>query len=164
MDDIQTLIYFALIVIWFLSRVFTKGKKKKPKGRPVPSQPRPVPGQTETQQPPTPNVTFEDILRELTGAPVTEPPKPQPAPEYREVDVPEMDIPAMEEVEEVDYDTPAPPTSHPDIVVREGAFKEFMIKEEKGPQAAREVFQMLKNKQGLKQAIILQAILDRPYK
>ncbi len=157
MDDIQTLIYFGLIIIWVLSRVFSKKKEKKP---PVPSQAsaRTQTGtRPKTQKPPEPTVTFEDILRELTGTPVSAPAEPA----KRVPDFPE--IPQLVPEEEPHYQEEPPVTSHPDIVVREGAFKEFVIREDKGPKVAREVFKLLKRPQGLKQAIILKEILDRPY-
>jgi len=159
MDDIQTLIYFGLIIIWFLSRVFSKKKQKKP---PVPNQ---APTRTRTSPPPKtqkapePAVTFEDILRELTGTPVSAPAEPS----KRVPDFPE--IPQLIPEEEPHYkeEEPAPVSSHPDIIMREGAFKEFVVKQKKGPKVAREVFKLLKQPQGLKQAIILKEILDRPY-
>ena len=158
MDDIQTLIYFGLLIIWFLSRVFSKKKQKKPQ---APNQTAP---RSRTSTPPKtpktqePSVTFEDILRELTGTPAAPSAEPKRVPDFPEVPhlVPEEE-PQYREKE------PAPLPSHPDIVVRQGAFKEFVVREEKGPKVAREVFKLLKRPQGLKQAIILKEILDRPY-
>lgn len=159
MDDIQTLIYFGLIIIWFLSRVFAKKKQKKPQNTTPPPQRAQPEAPRQARRAPEPAVTFEDILRELTGTTVTEVPQP----ESRYPDLPEITEEEPEEESLMPEEAPEPSYGHPDIIVREGAFKEFIVKEKKGSLAARKVFKLLKSPQGLKQAVILKEILDRPY-
>lgn len=92
MDDNGNIIYYILLgVIYLLSRVF--GKKKKPATKPARSpQRRPVRTNEEDQvrepvQAPTaekePALSFEEILRELSGVPQPKPkadPQPHPTP------------------------------------------------------------------------------------
>ena len=92
MDDNGNIIYYILLgVIYLLSRVF--GKKKKPPAKPARSpQRRQAPANREDQerepvQAPTaekePALSFEEILRELSGVPQPKPkadPQPQPTP------------------------------------------------------------------------------------
>jgi len=85
MDDGGNLIYYIILgAIYLLSRLFGKKKKQpvKPARRPQ-QQRRPVEKESEPVQAPTaekePALSFEDILRELSGVPKTEP-KADPTP------------------------------------------------------------------------------------
>jgi hypothetical protein len=165
MDDIGNLVYILVFVIWFLYKTFWKRKKKPASPLPTvgPSAPEPKPQERSTREATPPPVTFEDVLRELTGAPpvtVTEPEKIDETPEL----YPLEDLPAnMEETSFEVFETPAEtqPAAGP---VLKADFSAYKIRKEQGSKAAREVFKMLKSKNGLKQAIILKEILDRPYK
>jgi hypothetical protein len=77
MDDNGNLFYYiALGIIYLLSRMFGKKKKPAPK-RPAPQrQEKDIEAPTAEKQP-EPELTFEEILRELSG---TKQPKPEPAP------------------------------------------------------------------------------------
>ena len=91
MDDNGNIIYYILLgVIYLLSRVF--GKKKKKPGQPAQRPNRTSSGNEEsrhtTVSAPTaekePELSFEDILRELSGVPQpkpkADPPPAQPTP------------------------------------------------------------------------------------
>lgn len=70
MDDFQVVLYIVFGVIYVLSRILKKNKQKKSPSRPQPT------GQeieTEVEEP----VSFEDLLKEITGTKVD---KPKPAP------------------------------------------------------------------------------------
>ena len=167
MDDIQNIIYFAVLIIWFLSRAFGGNKKKKQRQQ---QQQYPTPPLNESgplpeyrDQPKPEPVTFEDILRELSGAPPkTAPPPPAPFEEEES---------SFEEVfgqsyEDTQHKTTEPKAEeavgHPDFVL-EGGFKEFVIKKDRGTKIARDVRRILRKPDGLKQAIVLKEILDRKY-
>lgn len=164
MDDIGNLVYILVFIVWFLYRTFGKGSKKRTK--PFPSgdgQPSPRPtsksGPTEATPPP---VTFEDILRELTGAP----PAPQPQPEVLEEEsestargyYPEVDQEPAFEVLETKMEVPKVPKVQPDW-----RFKEFAVKRDKSSKAARAAIKAFRSKQGARQAFIMKEIFDRKY-
>lgn len=168
MDDIQNLLYFAFLIIWFLWRAFSGGKKKKnQKQHPTPPLNQPANYPESTSEPAQP-VTFEDILRELSGAPPREAPKPQSVPEstYHEEEEASFedvygrsyqDDPKQSEETTAEYSS-----GHPDYVI-EGGFKEFAIKRNRGSKVARDVRKLLRKPGGLKKAIVLKEILDRKY-
>ena len=165
MDDIGNLVYILVFVVWFLYKIFWKGKKKPASPLPSvgPSDQEPKPQEQSTRDATPPPITFEDVLRELTGAPpatLTEPDKIDEIPElYPVEDIP----PTMEETSFEVFETSAetkPATGQ----VLNADFSAYDIRKEQGSKAAREVFKMLKSKNGLKKAIILKEILDRPYR
>ena len=106
MDDNGNIIYYILLgVIYLLSRVF--GKKKKQPIKPARRQPnRPVRSEEpRTVEAPTaekePELSFEDILRELSGIPQPKPkadPTPQSSP-----------TPSLDAIEPAAAIQPAPP-------------------------------------------------------
>jgi hypothetical protein len=102
MDDNGNIIYYIILgAIYLLSRVF--GKKKKKPGA-VPTQKRKIaPPTAESEE--APSVSFEDILRELSGA---KQPKPEPDPDP----------------------IPAPAFSPPTKSVREAAFEKAFSRDE----------------------------------
>ncbi len=165
MDNIGDVVYILVFIIWFLYRVFgKKGKKPSKPGTPPNTSPgAPDLGRerrtTESTPPP---VTFEDILRELTGAPVSTP-KPEPKAE----DIPESftieyDIEPEPETsfEVLEPEISIPPAPGPALNER---FKEFEVKKSRSSKAARAAFKMLKTKQGARQAFIMKEIFDRKY-
>ena len=88
MDDNGNIIYYIILgAIYLLSRVFGKKKKqppkpaRKPQRRPVRQEERaPVEAPTAEKEA---ELSFEDILRELSGVPQPKPkadPQPQPTP------------------------------------------------------------------------------------
>ncbi len=155
MDDIQNLLYLAILVIWFLSRVFGK-KKQKPK----PVSGTPGPNQDSKSAPEPPPVTFEDILRELTGGSTKE----EPAPYEEEYVSDEVEYQEEDDGHEYEPIAPDPVILTPQPVEYEQrAFKQFRIKSSRGSKSARKVRKLLQSRNGLKQAIILKEILDRPY-
>ena len=162
MDDIGNLVYIIVFIIWFLYRTFGKGSKKRtkpfPSGDGQPStRPAPKSGPTEATPPP---VTFEDILRELTGAP----PAPQPEVLEEESELtsrgyyPEVDQEPAFEVLEPKMEVPEIPKVRTDW-----RFKEFEVKREKSSKAARAAFKALRSKQGARQAFLMKEIFDRKY-
>ena len=163
MDDIGNLVYVLVFVIWFLYKTFGKGKKKTT--RPLPpfdqSTPEPEPQDQSSRDSTSPPMTFEDVLRELTGAPAV----PRKRPEiYQEPDpYPVEDIPtSMEETSFEVYETPEekqPPTN---AVMTERA-SNYALTKERSSKAAREALKMLKTRQGAKQAFIMKEIFDRKY-
>ncbi len=164
MDDSGNLVYLLVLIIWFLYKIFWKGKKKTTS--PLPpvdtSAPEPKPQELSTRDATPPPITFGDVLRELTGTPpvtVTEPEKIDEIPElYPVEDIPPIVEETSFEVFETPVETP-PAKGHPVL----SDFSEYKVPREHRSTAAREVFKMLKSKNGLKQAIILKEILDRPY-
>lgn len=168
MDDIGNLVYVLVFIIWFLSRLFGKGRKKpvtKPtkSGHETPDQDyQNTPGPTESTPPP---VTFEDILRELTGAPSEK--KPEPAIEIPEtyyedtyVDEPEHEEESTSfEVLETEY-KPQTPSPFEDS----GKFNAFDKKKSRSSKSARKAFRMMQSAEGARQAFIMKEIFDRKYK
>ncbi len=179
MDDIGNLVYILVFVIWFLYKTFVKGQKKKNKPQ-TPFEPHdseaespgtynaPSPPKETYNAPSPPPVTFEDVLRELTGAPpapiekpITEEPghfldeEPDP---YLVPDLPTT----VEETSFEVYESPKDikPVSDPMIWERHAHFK---IKKERASKATRGAIRMLKTKQGAKQAFIVKEIFDRKY-
>ncbi len=148
-----------------------KGKKKKnipqtpfepydseaesPETYNVPSPPK------ETNNAPSPPpVTFEDVLRELTGAPPADPghfldEEPDP---YLVPDLPTT----VEETSFEVYQSPKDikPASDPMIWERHAHFK---IRKKRASKATRGALRMFKTKQGAKQAFIVKEIFDRKY-
>ena len=165
MDDIGNLAYLLFFVIWFLYRIFGKGKKKTTRPlRPVDTRaPEPKPQEQSSRDSTSPPITFEDVLRELTGTrpvTVTEPEEIDETPElYPVEDIP----PTMEETSFEVFETTAEtqPAKGRQVL---GDFSAYKITKEHSSKAAREVFKMLRSKNGLKKAIILKEILDRPYR
>ncbi len=165
MDDIGNLVYLLVFIIWFLYKIFGKGKKKTT--RPLPpvdtSAPEPKPQEQSSRDSTSPPITFEDVLRELTGTrpvTVTEPEEIDETPElYPVEDIP----PTMEETSFEVFETTAEtqPAKGRQVL---GDFSAYKITKEHSSKAAREVFKMLRSKNGLKKAIILKEILDRPYR
>ncbi len=164
MDDIGNLVYLLVFIIWFLYTIFWKGKKKP--ASPLPpvdtSTPEPKPQERSTRDATPPPINFGDVLRELTGTrpvTVTEPEKIDETPElYPVEDIP----PIVEETSFEVFETTAETQPAKGRQVLDD-FSAYKITKEHSSKAAREVFKMLRSKNGLKKAIILKEILDRPY-
>ena len=165
MDDIGNLAYLLFFVIWFLYKIFGKGKKKttRPLRPLVTRAPEPKTQEQSSRDSTSPPITFEDVLRELAGTrpvTVTEPEEIDETPElYPVEDIP----PTMEETSFEVFETTAEtqPAKGRQVL---GDFSAYKITKEHSSKAAREVFKMLRSKNGLKKAIILKEILDRPYR
>lgn len=171
MDSFEVLIYIIFGVIYLLSRALKKKKK--------PSAPRPQmesDDEVVTQDAP---VTFEDLLKELTGA-QTPKPKTQPKPQQRydrsdpaeyedlrEQRRPVADDSRSREVYESARRSAKDIKTIDELVDLEkgiepsGRFEEFKI--EKQFTKGDEIRGMLQNKQDAQKAIILAEILNRKY-
>ena len=106
-------------------------------------------------------MTFEDVFRELTGAPTV----PRKRPEiYQAPDpYPVEDIPnAMEETSFEVYETPRESQPVTDTVII-GRASGYALTKKRSSKAARGAFRMLKTKQGAKQAFIMKEVFDRKY-
>ncbi|GJM30021.1 MAG: hypothetical protein DHS20C17_26560 [Cyclobacteriaceae bacterium] len=169
MDDIGNLVYILVFVVWLLSRIFGKGRKKVPP-KSTTDQPgsadQGYPGEgrpTETTAPP---VTFEDILRELTGAPSEPAPAREPEP-VAEEEAPETyyteDIPYSEEETAFEILEADPPAQVPKPANISGRFKAFEAKKPRSAKATRQAVKMLRSKQGARQAFIMKEIFERKY-
>jgi hypothetical protein len=160
MDDIGNLVYVLVFIVWFLSRIFgKKGKKAIPKS-PTGDQNEPESSYPERRVPSestTPPVTFEDILRELTGVPpatrASEPEVEQEFETYYSDDVPETSFEVLEPELEI------PPKS----IYKIPKLKEKKSKKQQSSKAARQAVKMLRSKQGARQAFIMKEIFDRKY-
>lgn len=108
MEDNGNIIYYIILgVIYLLSRVF--GKKKKKPGVEPPQERKIAPPTAESEEPAP--LSFEDILRGLSGA---KQPKPEPDPDPAPAPEPElMQVPAF---------TPAPPPKPVLEAAREQAY------------------------------------------
>lgn len=171
MDSFEVLIYIIFGVIYLLSRALKKKKKT------IPKQSQREEGEVETQEQP---VTFEDLLKELTGV-QTAKPKPQPQPKRQE----RFDRSDPNEYEDYRSRRPVVDDSKSkevfeqatrkakgiksidelvdleDGIEASGRFTEFKIEQKytKGD----EIREMFKNKQEAQKAIILAEILNRKY-
>jgi len=109
MDDIGNLAYLLVFVIWFLYKIFGKGKKKttRPLRPLVTRAPEPKTQEQSSRDSTSPPITFEDVLRELAGTrpvTVTEPEEIDETPElYPVEDIP----PTMEETSFEVFETTA---------------------------------------------------------
>lgn len=172
MDDIGNLLYIVVFIIWFLYRTFGKGGKK-PARPSIPSdQDMPDPeyqrerGPSKSTPPP---VTFEDILRELTGAPPdNRRPEPEPVEEVPEEYYSEQDEETSFEI--LEPEIPVREETKPEIRIPSmpgtrltSRFKEFDVKKERSSKAARAAFKMFRTPQGARQAFLMKEIFDRKY-
>jgi len=109
-------------------------------------------------------MTFEDVLRELTGAPpppvtVVEPVEIDETPaQYPIEDIP----PTMEETSFEVYETPpeTQPAAGPLLAEK---FIGSSVQQKRSSKAAKGALKMLRTKQGAKQAFIMKEIFDRKY-
>ena len=164
MDNIGDLAYILVFIVWFLYRIFVKtGKKTSPSSPPFdPStdggeSTATAPPRGKTREATPPPMTFEEMLRELTGA-------PQPAVEEEPEDYYESDD-SYEEEDESSFevlepmeDSPTPPKFE-----STGKFKEFELRPKRTSKAAKAAIKMFKSPQGAKQAFIMKEIFDRKY-
>ena len=174
MDDIGNLVYVVVFIIWFLYRVFGKGGKKPvkpqaPADQGYPDQHRRS-GPSESTAPP---LTFEDILRELTGTPVG---PPEPEPEIVEEETgqgyPDEYYPEPEEETSFEvlepvrpFEEPSKPAVRIPTLYGKGPlrYKEFSTKKETSSKAAREAVKMFRSKHGVRQAFLMKEIFDRKH-
>lgn len=162
MDDIANLAYVLIFVVWFLYKTFVKGKKQS---RPLPpfDQRAPEPTQQRSRESTSPPISFEDVLRELTGAPPVTAKEPEIIEETLEP-YPIEDIhSSMEEPSFEVFGTPDETQPAVSRQVLNADFSAYKVRKERSSKAARGALRMLKTKQGAKQAFIMKEIFDRKY-
>jgi len=156
MDDIQTIIYIVVAVLYILSRVL---KKKKPP--PVEEHEEMESMESvETAPPSKPPITFQDLLKdiEVQSKPKKQKkvePTPPPVPQVKDEVVKatfERSIEAAKKVKKFDIQGD----------LKNFAFEAYEI-EEKGEGKAAELVEMLRNPQDIKNAIILKEILKTKF-
>jgi hypothetical protein len=174
MDDLELYIYIALGAIYFLSRVL---RKKKP--APPPQKHRNTDsGRGYEQTPRTEKpVTFEDLLKEFTGQ------KEKPEYEYEEepeeleesytqeveqsageyATEEEVSYKSYEEVYNVNKDYKTLDEQVKLELAEKKRFDEYKISEGVNIHTAKRFRDLLQNKDGIKDAIILKEILDHKY-
>jgi hypothetical protein len=142
MDDF---LKFLPIVLYLLYRAFAPSKKKEQKPKQRPMRPK---------NPPRQSPNLEDILRELTG----ETKATEPEPEFVEVPTPKSKSRSREKLEFEDhqYDFRPEYEHHADTGKDLKEIKQE-IKEEKG------ISTPVASEVDLRQAIIYDAILNKPY-
>jgi hypothetical protein len=181
--EVQHWIYIIIGLIYFLSK-FLKKSEQPPVETPDPMRRRatgsgPAPVESERPKP----LTFEELLREITEG--KQPPKPvfQPAP-YRKYETFDENLEdearSLENVTENDRDDAAILKSYEransqvplrssleetlslkDTVMDFGKFKVF--EEQKKRNLAIEYFKIFRNREGIKQAVVMSEILKRKF-
>jgi hypothetical protein len=181
MNDLEIYIYIALALIYFLSRAFRKKKPAKP--------PRPTSRTSSEEAYEHPSqkekpLTFEDLLKEFTGQ------KNEPVSDVQEEEIEEESYKSLEEeyinseeqpysaeyetydesnyksYEEVYGEGKHLKTLDEQVQINEPVrkrFDEYKIKEEINIHKASRFRELLRNKDSIKDAIILKEILDRRY-
>ena len=183
MGDLQIVFYIILGIIWLIVRVAGGNKNKKPATR-NPNQQAGSGRGTQTNQAPK---TFEELLRELgqdtSNRPTPRPtPTPDPLPSRLEQMVEEDNyleddyeqpydqaardrfMQSRMKVERVDDMEEAEALDRTLNRIREhrevdGRFKEFAIEKKEESYYAK----LLRDPQGIKDAIVINTILNRPY-
>src|SRR5690606_32459214 len=103
--DAQFWIYIVIGVIYFLSRLLKKPEQAPGEGTDAQEPRRRRPGQAEQSTETPRQMTFEELLREITAgkqAPAPKPaaPAPQPAPRYEPYEaIPEKEARSLESVD-----------------------------------------------------------------
>jgi len=174
MDDIQTLLYLIIAVIYVLARVLRKRKPRVPPQDQADTDLPPVVKQKPKQKP----VSFEDILKELTGESKKEPrPKqeeppiemekvkePQTTKHFLDEDIEESYQEAVKKAEKV---KPRKIETVPEGIskspLKSVHFVAYEVEEVKENPLAKEIVKMLKDPEDVKKAIVLREILDRKY-
>ena len=158
-------LYIIIGIIWFLVKIIGKGSK----GNKTPHAPLPgnfedilnAPREGKVEKRPS----FEDLLKEFTQE--SEQPTKQ-APPPKEIFVEERHEPMVHEkkyvpVPVVDYDdTPVSITKEGVPTLRELQFEPYRITEEEN-HLAEEVSDMLKSPEGIRQAVLINEILNPKY-
>ncbi len=182
MDDIQTLLYIVIGLIYFLSRSF--GKKKKPQNRP--QQQSPEQQQQKTGKKP---MTFEELLEEFTRDAQGQNKKEEVEEDFEEeVDLPKKQT-SYKTIEEVDDEIAEPATRRFADDESRRIYEESVrgaktyekagslfdnqeksrfagyakAEESKQNEIAKDVKAMLQDADDAKRAIILSEILNRKY-
>lgn len=178
MDDNSNIYYYIVLgIIYLLSRVFGKKKKKKePASRPVEEQEIEAPTASKEVEP---SLSFEDILREVSGESKTKPepiPPPIPYSEAEVISIPETGIepgPAYQsdEMEEIAVDYQVPPTlgseslPEPDLISKKkrknvyGRMESFKIHEKHTVDYLENFYE----EDGAAKAFVLSEIFNRRY-
>ncbi len=156
-----SVIYIVVAVIWFIVKVIGKGSK----GKNVPHAPLPgnfedilnAPREGKVEKRPS----FEDLLKEFTQP-------TEQAPPPKEIFMEERHEPMVHEkkyvpVPVVNYDdTPVSIAKEGISTLKEMQFQSYQIKEE-GNHLAEEVNAMLKSPDGIRQAVLINEILNPKY-
>ena len=161
MDDITTIIYILIGVLYLIVRAF---KKKK---APVPPTQQTDEGDITTQ-PAAPqrkrSLTFEELLKEISGQPPEEEEEPE------EEETPPQPVRSDEEVKStyqksIEDAKASKKGEREDITQRHiGRFDVEVHEEEtETSSVAKELAATLRNTDGIRKAIILKEILDRKY-
>ena len=169
MDNIETILYVVLAVIYFLYRAFSKskGKGKKPVQKGSPSAP--ASGPVSTNQPPkTKPLTFEDILRELAGGEKETEPEVTYGTEPELTQDTEVVFDYDEAEEEMEEELPAyrtkvQPVSGSHLAsTKGGRLNPFKIRK-KTSKLHKDIYKSLSSLEGAKKAFILKEIFERKY-
>lgn len=159
MDDIQTILYIGVAVLYILSRVLKK-KKPPPVEEHEEMESMESGPEMETAPPSKPPITFQDLLKdfEVQAKPKKQEkvePTPPPVPQVKDEVVKatfERSIEAAKKVKKFDIQGD----------LKNFAFEAYEI-EEKGEGKAAELVEMLRNPQDIKNAIILKEILKTKF-
>ena len=183
--DVQFWIYIIIVAIYFLSRMLKKAEQPGAPGADnKPERRRQGPPQTPSAEVPR-QLTFEELLREITEGKKIQrpaPPPPQPLPERRYQPVErEVDEEArsLEEIPEAEYDVRSPRSYEEsrrqayqhtsleetlklkDTAMDFGKFKVFETQQKS--QLLDRYKRILRNPDTLKEAVVLSEILKRKF-
>lgn len=168
--DISSYLYIIIAIIWFVAKIMGKGSKNTRKSS-TPHAPIPgnfedisnTPKEGQTQKRPT----FEDLLKEFTQE--FDQPTKQVSPPQEIILEEELESePMVHEttytpVPVIDYDdTPVSITKEGIPTLKELRFETYHIKEE-DDHLAEEVNAMLKSPEGIRQAVLINEILNPKY-
>lgn len=178
--DAQFWIYIIIGVIFFLSKLLKKPEQPSEEGQDRRPERRPASQSAQTTSEKPKQLTFEELLREITEG--KQPPKPQPAPTRRyesyEDDLKD-EAQSLEEVEILKNDEAVFKTYEQaksqvfqrssledtlklkDTVMDFGKFKEFEVKKKK--KLSDDYMKTFRNPEGLKQAFVMSEILKRKF-
>jgi hypothetical protein len=181
MNDLEIYIYIALAAIYFLSRAF---RKKNPAKPPRPTSRTSSENGYEHPARKEKPLTFEDLLKEFTGQ------KEEPVTEVHEEEIEEESYKSLEQeyinseeqpysaeyethdesqyksYEEVYGKGEHLKTLDEQVQINEPVrkrFEEYKIEERLNIHTASRFRELLKNKDSIKDAIVLKEILDRKY-
>ncbi len=158
MDDIQTILYIVIAVLYVIFRVFLK-KKPKPQPPPVEQehhQDVESPAK-EKRDSPSP-MSFEDVFKELSGQKKAPKQEPQ-APQFEDENIKSAYEESIQRAKEIKKPkNQAIPAIHPKFE----SFEDYET-EDKGNWLADEIRASLKDPGDLKRAIVLKEILKRRF-
>ena len=167
MDDYQTILYIIIGVIYLLARIL---KRKKPQV-PLPKVEREIPEAEVTAQGPERKrpLSFEDLIKEISGGKtpeepetIAEPSKPEP---ISEPAVPDATAQATyQESIKTDKRLKKKSSKSKALFKEPRIFEEFDSEEGESQYLAEDIRRSLKNNWDIKKAIVINEILTRKYK